>query len=159
MLSQLAVGYRFFKMWTSAINACSHMSIPQETKQPLQPLSILDYDLLQYSFYAAIDQAECKLDLSVFLSLASLISRSQSPAISFSLFTISASPKPSTVSSFFTASNPQIASAATSSISSTTAVRSSIASSTSRTSFSPSAMKTPAMSSPIDAKTVVETSE
>lgn len=65
MLSQLAVGYRFFKMWTSAINACSHMSIPQETKQPSKPLSILDYDLTQYALYVAIDQAECKLDLSV----------------------------------------------------------------------------------------------
>lgn len=65
VLSQLAVGYRFFKMWTSAINACSHMSIPQETKQPSKPLSILDYDLTQYALYVAIDQAECKLDLSV----------------------------------------------------------------------------------------------
>ena len=65
MLSQLAVGYRFFKMWTSAINACSHISIPQETKQPSKPLSILDYDLMQYSLYVAIDQAEYKLDLSV----------------------------------------------------------------------------------------------
>ena len=69
MLSQLAVGYRFFKMWTSAINACSHMSIPQETKQPSKPLSILDYDLTQYALYVAIDQAECKLDLSVGVKL------------------------------------------------------------------------------------------
>lgn len=57
------------------------MSIPQEAKQPSKPLSILDYDLTQYSFYLAIDQAECKLDLSVGMKAT----RSEKVAISSNL--------------------------------------------------------------------------
>lgn len=158
MLSQLAVGYRFFKMWTSAINACSHMSIPQETKQPSKPLSILDYDLTQYALYVAIDQAECKLDLSVGVKARRESKVAISSNLILSVHNLSFTQTFDSLLSLFS-THSQTASAATSSISSTTAARSSTASWTFKTSSCRSATKTSAMISPIGAKIGAETSE